>query len=54
MHNQFYTPEGSSTPAAAGPGSGGGQKVDPGRLDQGFTKIEKGVGKFLKRLDKKL
>ncbi len=33
----------------AGPGA-----APPGRLEQGLGKVEKGVGRFLKRLDKKL
>ena len=55
MHSQFYTPEGSSTPAIPGQGSQGGNgKVDPGRLDATVGRLEKRVGGFLKRLDKKL
>jgi len=55
MHSQFYTPEGSSSPAVPGAGSQGGNgKVDPGRLDATVGRVEKRIGGFLKRLDKKL
>jgi hypothetical protein len=55
MHGQFYTPEGSSTPAIAGPGAHAGKpQYDPSRLDGVGQRLEKGVGKFLKRLDKKI
>jgi hypothetical protein len=54
MHSQVYVPDGSSKPAQAGPGHTGPGKLDPSKLDQGMNRIEKGVGKFLKRLDKKL
>ncbi|KIW01520.1 uncharacterized protein PV09_06998 [Verruconis gallopava] len=54
MHQQLYIPEGSSTPAQAGPGAQGGGIVDPSKLDHKFEQIEKSVTRFLKRLDKKL
>jgi hypothetical protein len=55
MHQQVYFPEGSSTPAQAGAGAGGGSgKMDPGKLDARMDRLEKGVGRFLKRLDKKI
>jgi hypothetical protein len=53
LHQQVYIPEGSNKPAQAGPGQTAG-KMDPSKLDQRMDRIEKGVGKFLKRLDKKL
>ncbi|KAF2663558.1 hypothetical protein BT63DRAFT_484281 [Microthyrium microscopicum] len=52
MHQQVYIPEGmgeNAKPAQAG----GGQPAATGGFEQRMGKVEKGVGRFLKKLDKK-
>jgi hypothetical protein len=47
MHNHFYTPEGSTQQAQAGPGQ------QAGKMDHRMEKLEKGFGRFLKKIDQK-
>jgi len=54
MHSQLYRPTESEAkhgkqPAVVGPGPG----VQPGNFERRADKIEKGVGRFLKKLDKR-
>jgi hypothetical protein len=49
IHNIAYQPEGATKPAQAGQGQAGAT----GKFEQRADKIEKGVSRFLKKLDKK-
>ncbi|KAF2437175.1 hypothetical protein EJ08DRAFT_684701 [Tothia fuscella] len=49
IHGQVYRPE-EGKPAGV---AGGGQAAATGKFEQRAEKIEKGVGRFLKKLDKK-
>jgi hypothetical protein len=49
IHGQVYRPEDGGNPGVAG----GGQAAATGKFEQRAEKLEKGVGRFLKKLDKK-
>ncbi|KAF2402861.1 hypothetical protein EJ06DRAFT_541707 [Trichodelitschia bisporula] len=50
LHGQLYRPEGEGAKPAK---PGGGQEAATGKFEQRADRIEKGVSRFLKKLDKK-
>lgn len=52
IHNQLYRPTEAEAKAHGKKPVGAGPGQQPGRLEQRADKLEKGVGRFLKKLDK--